>query len=47
VKPLPADYRLPTDGVLDPSRKDLFIDGKLEGGSQPRSQDGARGFELK
>ena len=47
VKPLPADYRLPTDGVLDPSRKDLFIDGKLEGGSKPRSEDGARGFELK
>jgi len=47
VKPLPADYRLPTDGVLDPSRRDLFIDGKLEGGSQPKSNDGARGFELK
>lgn len=47
VKPLPADYRLPTDGVLDPSRRELFIDGKLEGGSKPRSDDGARGFELK
>lgn len=47
VKPLPADYRLPTDGVLDPSRKDLFIDGKLEGGSKSRSDDGAKGFQLK
>lgn len=47
VKPLPADYRLPTDGVLDPSRKDLFIDGKLEGGDQPKSDDGTRGFQLK
>jgi pilus assembly protein CpaC len=47
VKPLPADYRLPTDGVLDPSRKDLFIDGKLEGGGQSKSDDGAKGFQLK
>jgi pilus assembly protein CpaC len=47
VKPLPADYRLPTDGVLDPSRKDLFIDGKMEGGVKPRSDDGAKGFQLK
>ncbi len=47
VKPLPADYRLPTDGVLDPSRKDLFIDGKLERSGQPRVDDGTRGFELK
>ena len=47
VKPLPSDYRLPTDGVLDPSRRDLFIDGKLEGRSQSRPGDGTRENEMK
>ena len=47
VKPLPSDYRLPTDGVLDPSRRDLFIDGKLEGSSQSRPGDGTRENEMK
>ena len=31
VKPLPADYRLPTDGYVPPTRKDLILDGRLEG----------------
>ena len=31
VKPLPADYRLPTDDLVDPSRTDLMLRGKLEG----------------
>ncbi len=31
VKPLPVAYKLPTDGLQDPTRHDLFIDGKLEG----------------
>jgi pilus assembly protein CpaC len=31
VKPLPADYRLPTDNYLPPTRKELILDGKLEG----------------
>ncbi len=51
VKPLPADAKLPTDGYRDPNRKELFIDGKLEGagGEPPKAQprDGAAGFELK
>ena len=49
VKPLPTNTRLPTDGYRDPTRKELFIDGKLEGsgGEAPKSQDGNAGFELK
>ncbi len=50
VKPLPADYALPTDGYRDPSRAELFLGGKLEGKPQPRSaqQDkGSAGFEMK
>jgi pilus assembly protein CpaC len=31
VKPLPADYRLPTDNYVPPTRKELFFDGKAEG----------------
>jgi len=31
VKPLPASAQLPTDGLREPTRKELFIDGKLEG----------------
>ena len=31
VKPLPAPAQLPTDGLREPTRKELFIDGKLEG----------------
>jgi len=31
VKPLPAGYRLPTDDYVPPSRKDLILDGRLEG----------------
>jgi pilus assembly protein CpaC len=59
VKPLPLPNKLPTDGLRDPSRKELFIDGKLEGNreSQRESQregesrtsprDANTGFELK
>ncbi len=48
VKPLPANHRLPTDGYRDPSRKELFIDGKLEGGKPAQeSKDGAAGYQLK
>jgi pilus assembly protein CpaC len=35
VKPLPATAQLPTDGLREPSRKELFIDGKLEGSASP------------
>ncbi|WP_298832652.1 type II and III secretion system protein family protein [uncultured Piscinibacter sp.] len=31
VKPLPSDYKLPTDGYVPPSRSELILDGKLEG----------------
>jgi len=51
VKPLPADYALPTDRVGPPSRAGFFLGGRMEGGaptpaatSQP---GGASGFELK
>ena len=54
VKPLPANYRLPTDGHKDPSRSELFIGGKLEGEPDQDSKGGTRppaqgdaGFELK
>lgn len=30
VKPLPAGYRLPTDGYVPPSRSELMLDGRLE-----------------
>ena len=49
VKPLPKNYALPTDAYRDPSAKELFIDGKIEGPIEPgnASSDGAQGFELK
>jgi len=31
VKPLPAGYRLPTDGYVPPTRSELILGGKLEG----------------
>ena len=31
VRPLPADYQLPTDSVTTPTRTELFLGGKLEG----------------
>ncbi|MDO9051469.1 MAG: type II and III secretion system protein family protein [Methylotenera sp.] len=31
VKPLPPDYILPTDSFNAPSKKEFFLDGKLEG----------------
>jgi len=30
VKPIAADYRLPTDGYVPPSRLELFLGGKME-----------------
>ncbi|NCT84031.1 MAG: type II and III secretion system protein family protein [Comamonadaceae bacterium] len=35
VKPLPPDYRLPTDGYVPPSRRELILDGRLEGQAPP------------
>ncbi len=31
VKPLPADYALPTDGYVPPTRSDMILHGRLEG----------------
>ena len=31
VKPLPANYKLPTDDVTPPSRAQLFLEGRMEG----------------
>jgi pilus assembly protein CpaC len=49
VKPLPVNAKLPTDSYREPTRKELFIDGKLEGSGDkaPKAQDGSAGFELK
>lgn len=33
VKPLPPDYKLPTDNFIEPTKKEFFIGGKLEGKS--------------
>jgi pilus assembly protein CpaC len=32
VKPLPLDYKLPTDDYIEPSRAEFFLGGKMEGG---------------
>jgi pilus assembly protein CpaC len=31
AKPLPPNYKLPTDGLKEPSRVEFFLEGKLEG----------------
>lgn len=41
VKPLPADYKLPTDEYIPPTRGDVFLQGKMEGRApapQPQPQ---------
>jgi pilus assembly protein CpaC len=40
VKPLPPDYKLPTDNFIEPNRSEFFLGGKLEG-SAPESQPAA------
>lgn len=35
VKPLPASYKLPTDGVSAPTRAQLFLGGQMEGSPPP------------
>lgn len=53
VKPQAAIQRLPTDGLKDPSRSELFLGGRLEGGKKEadkqadKQADGAGGFALK
>jgi pilus assembly protein CpaC len=41
VKPLPPDYRLPTDGYTPPTRRDLILDGRLEGRAAPAAAPAA------
>lgn len=38
VKPLPADYRLPTDNYIEPTRSEFFLGGKMEGAVPPQSK---------
>lgn len=55
VKPLPANYALPTDYVIEPTRSEFFIEGRMEGridqqakplpAPQPAPDKG--GFEVK
>lgn len=42
VKPLPLDYKLPTDSFIEPTRKEFMLDGKLEGQAEeaPAAQSG-------
>jgi pilus assembly protein CpaC len=40
VRPLPAEHRLPTDGYVSPTRQQLMLEGRLEGGR--RVEDAAR-----
>ena len=57
VKPLQPDYRLPTDGFVEPSRSELLLEGKMEGAKSGEGQpadapaadrtQGAGGFEMK
>lgn len=50
VKPLPSDYKLPTDPYVEPSRSEFFLGGKMEGTAPPEDKkpDGsATGFEVK
>lgn len=42
VKPLPADYALPTDSFVEPSKAEFFLGGKLEGAG-PAIKDAAPG----
>jgi pilus assembly protein CpaC len=59
VKPLPADYKLPTDDYIPPTRGDMFMQGKMEGSApapaaapapmqpQAAAPQSAAGFDLK
>ena len=49
VKPLAADYPLPTDGFIEPSRAEFFLEGKMEGRGPvpPPARGAAAGFEVK
>jgi pilus assembly protein CpaC len=47
VKPLPPDYKLPTDDYIEPSRAEFFLGGKMEGApAAPPPADVPAGLEL-
>jgi len=39
VRPLPANYQLPTDSVTTPGRTSLFLGGRMEGAPEPSSKE--------
>jgi pilus assembly protein CpaC len=55
VKPLPPDFALPTDNYTPPTRKELIVDGKLEGANTegeapkptPANATTSSGFQVK
>lgn len=54
IKPLPANYSLPTDAFKEPSRPEFFLEGRMEGkgatdAAQPAAQPApaATGHQLK
>ncbi|MGX4642352.1 type II and III secretion system protein family protein [Massilia sp. SYSU DXS3249] len=52
VKPLPADYKLPTDGYVEPTRSEFFLGGKHQGQAptepaRTASAPAPTGFDLK
>jgi len=47
VKPLPANYALPTDGYTPPSASDLYLRGQLEGAASAAPGQSGGGFEMK
>jgi pilus assembly protein CpaC len=51
VKPLPADYRLPTDDYVEPTRSEFFLGGRHAGKPRnepaPQASAAASGFDLK
>jgi pilus assembly protein CpaC len=42
VKPLPADYRLPTDAYIQPNWPEAFLEGRMEGGPIPPPGEAVR-----
>jgi pilus assembly protein CpaC len=57
ARPMPPDYRLPTDNYVEPTRLELFLGGKMEGdpnsplrpapAPNPDAPKGPSGFEVK
>lgn len=45
VKPLPANYALPTDSFVAPTRVDMYLKGKLEGSAKEESKPAAAATE--